>query len=151
MTRIAHVLDEAIAEALETMAFMAVLPPEDEAPPCNCLLVTMQFSGRQSGRIEILAPMEFCRVLAQNIAAMDDVDEAVCADALKEFCNVACGLVLPRLAESAVDVFDVTVPSIRPSRETPVWRQFCALPGATVFNVDGFSIAARLVRAARRA
>lgn len=146
MNRTAELPGEAVTEALETMAFMTPLPPDDEATaPQNPLLVTMSFSGPSRGSMEILAGMDFCAALARNIAATDDVNEIVCADALKELCNVTCGLALPRLAMSATDVFDVTVPSIRDGGETPSWSQFRELPGAAVFNIDGFLIAARLV------
>jgi chemotaxis protein CheY-P-specific phosphatase CheC len=146
MTQTSHILDGAITEALETMAFMTLLPPDDEAAaPRDPVLVSMSFSGPRGGSMEILAGMDFCAALARNIAATDDVNEIVCADALKELCNVTCGLALPRLAVSATDVFDVTVPSIRDGGEAPSWSQFRELPGAAVFNIDGFLIAARLV------
>ena len=145
MTATAQILDEAVTAAIETMAFMTLFPPDEEATiPADGRLGQVEFRGTASGVLEILASGDFCALLAENIAATEDADEAVRADALKEFCNVTCGLVLPHLAGSASDVFDVTVPVIREGEAGFSWEAFCRLPGVVVFNIEGFAVAVRL-------
>ncbi len=152
MNDTSNIVDESVAEALETMAFMAILPPEDDGcDPSDCMLVDVKFSGALSGVLEILAPQEFCEVLAGNMAATDDVSDAVRADGLKELCNVICGLILQRLATSKEDVFDVSVPAILKDGDVRSWADFCSLPGTAVFNADGYRVAVRIFLATSQA
>ncbi len=139
MTRIT----DALAEALETMAFMEILPLEDDLPvPKELFLTEIDFMGPQSGSIHILAGREFAEVLAENIAALDEVTEAERRDALKELINVTCGLIIPVMAADMSDVFDLTIPAIHDC--SPGWDTFVSDGDTCVLNADGHLIAARL-------
>ena len=64
--------------------------------------------------------------------------------AWKEVCNVTCGLVIPRIAASEEEVYDVSVPSVRTGGQAPAWGPFISQNGSHVVNVEGFATAVRL-------
>jgi hypothetical protein len=140
-----NILDQALSEALEKMAFLALLPLDDEAiEPTDTILTEMRFTGSQQGVLEILAGPDFGTVLAENIGAVCEVNDAICCDALKELVNVTCGLLLPLLAGSPQEVFDVTVPKTVKGQDAPTWKEFINETNAYVHNVEGQLIATRL-------
>ena len=146
MIETSNILKEALSEALSTMAFLDIMPLEDDlAIPKETALGEMSFSGPKSGTIQILASLDFCRVLAENIGALDEVDDETCLDALKELCNVTCGLLLPKVTGSASDVFDVTVPVIKSRGERALWDEFSSEPGSFLLNIEDYLIATKLV------
>jgi len=119
------IVTQALSEALETMAFLTILPiDEDLLPPEDTILAEMSFTGPKSGTVQILAGPDFAKILAENIGALDEVKDEYAFDALKELANVICGLVLPMIASSQTDVFDVTVPAIKSGDDAPKWDQF---------------------------
>ena len=62
-----EVLVESLTEALETIAFMMALPPEEELPePEQGMLVTIEFNGPISGAIELWTGTELAQMLAQK-------------------------------------------------------------------------------------
>ena len=141
------VLVAALSEALETMAFMVALPPEDEMmPPIGGMRAQMTFAGPLSGTIEVVAGQEFRQLLAANVLGLDEGDpEAVRKgiDALQEIVNTTCGILLPQFATPESDVFEVSLPQAQPFDDEQ-WAQFLE-QGATVLDVEGCAVAARLV------
>ncbi|MBA7705762.1 hypothetical protein ES703_114601 [subsurface metagenome] len=66
-----NLLTEALTQALETMAFLTVMPIEDDmAIPEKSILAEISFAGPKRGMIQILAGVGFARVLAENIASL---------------------------------------------------------------------------------
>ena len=147
MIETADILTESMLEALETMAFMTTAEPEEEqqTPPEDVLFGEMRFTGPKNGYVQILAGRSFCEVLAENIAALEEADDAACCDAMQELSNVTCGLVLPRLAESSDDVFGVSVPTVKSGGDAPQWREFVSMPRTCVMDIEDFVVAARLI------
>ncbi len=146
MIETANILGESIFEALETMAFMTTMSSDEEpSVPTNLILGELEFSGPKKGCVQILAGRDFCEVLAENIAALDEADDEACFDAIQELSNVTCGLVIPHLTESDQDTFTVSVPVVKSGSDTPQWEEFIAKPAAHVFSIEEFQIAARLV------
>jgi two-component system chemotaxis response regulator CheY len=140
------VLTEALAQALETMAFLTVVPTdEDMAIPEEAMLAEISFTGARCGTIQILAGLDFCRVLAENISGMSKVDDKALFDALKEFANVTCGLFLPLVVSSTADMFDVTVPTAKSGENSPRWDEFVAGQNSTVINIEGYAVATKLI------
>jgi hypothetical protein len=141
----ASILTGALAQALETMAFMEIMPMEEDASmPEETLWVEISFTGSQHGSIEILAGRDFAETLAENIGALDDVTDADCRDALKELSNVTCGLVTPVIASDLSEVCELAIPSIRDNDDGPTWHTWVADEGACLLNVEGHMIAANL-------
>ena len=134
-------LTEAITEALETMAFMAALPPEEQLPtPDQCVLASIGFNGPTCGNIEMLAGMEFTWIIAANVMGIDcDDQEAQIqgTDAFKELLNTTCGVLLPRLASTSADVFNVTIPEAKNSSLGTDWELFVSQGGVTLLDVNG--------------
>ncbi|MEN6386150.1 MAG: hypothetical protein ABFD79_13255, partial [Phycisphaerales bacterium] len=136
---------KALTQALETMAFMAVLPIDDEMiVPQQTIMAEIVFSGMRNGTIQILAGRDFCKMLAENIGALDTPDDISSIDALKELSNVTCGLFLPMIVSSTADVFDVTVPKSSTCDDSAQWKEFTADKNTTVVNVEGHAVAIRL-------
>ena len=141
-----NIITDALSQALETMAYLAVLPIEDDqAAPDQCLLAEMTFTGPKCGTIQILAGTDFCGTLAENIGALDTVDDEARSDSLKELSNVTCGLVLPLVGSSDEDVFDVTVPALTDSADCPTWDEFTADANCCVSNIEGDLVAVKLI------
>ena len=143
------VLVETFSQALETMAFMMAMPPEDELPvPDKSVLVHMDFTGPISGRAEILAGMELIEMVAANIMGLepDDPDaQGKSLDAFKELLNTTCGVLLPKLASSPADIFDVTIPQANIFDNAEQWENYIKQPDVTILDVDFSPIAVRLV------
>jgi CheY-specific phosphatase CheX len=139
------ILTGALTQALETMAFLARLPlDEDVVPPENLILAQISFTGPKIGTIQILAGMDFAKVLAGNIGALDQTDDETAFDAMKELSNVTCGLFLPLIGSSPADVFNMTIPTVQTGQTAPAWNQFTADPETCLLNIEGYMIAARL-------
>ena len=139
------ILTGALTQALETMAFLTRMPlDEDVARPENLVLAQISFTGPKTGTIQILASMDFAKVLAGNIGALDRTDDETAFDAMKELSNVTCGLLLPLIGSSPADVFNMTIPAIQAGPMAPAWDQFTADPDACLLNIEGHVIATRL-------
>ncbi len=147
-----NMLTKALEQALETMAFLTVMPLEDDiAAPEKPVLGEISFTGPKSGTIQILAGLDFGKILAKNIGALTEADDESCYDALKELTNVTCGLLLPMLESSQADVFDLTVPAIKNGDGLPSspaggqgWDEFVEQQGSCVLNIEGYLVATRL-------
>ena len=140
-------LMESLSEAIETMAFMMVMEPEEELPtPKQSVHVKMSFAGPVSGELEMLAGEKFTQMLAANLIGIEPDDEEAQSkgvDAFKELLNTVCGVLLPQLATSPADEFDVTVPTGE-SYDLQQWQSFVAEPGVMLLDVDFNPVAARL-------
>ncbi len=138
-----NLITNALAQALETMAFMEILPIEENLPIAEELFLTeIGFMGPKNGSIQILAGHDLAETLAENIAALDEVTEAERLDALKELVNVTCGLITPVMTSNVSDAFDLTIPAIADC--TPQWHDFASDEEGCVLNVEGHLIAAKL-------
>jgi len=144
-----NILIESLTEAFETMAFMTVMPPEDELPePSDCVRVEMSFTGPSSGTVELMAGDDFISLLAANVMGMDTEETEAHLkgiDAFKELLNTTCGVLLPRLATAETDVFDVTVPSSESFPDDPqAWQSFVKDSAVTILDVDDNPVAVRM-------
>jgi len=140
------VLTEALSQALETMAFLTIVPMEDDLTiPQKTALAEISFTGVKTGTIQILAGWNFCEILAENIAALSEVDDKARGDALKELANVTCGLFLPMVVSSTADAFDITVPTIETYDNSSQWHEFVADQNSCVLNIEGYMVATKLV------
>jgi CheY-specific phosphatase CheX len=145
MIDIENILSDSLAQALETMAFLTIIPPEEDmAAPEKAVLAEISFTGPKNGIIQILAGLDFCKILAENIGALTEVNDESCYDALKELSNVTSGLLLPLLAYSQADVFDITIPTIKNSDDSPKWNEFVEQPNTCILNIEGYLVATRL-------
>ena len=141
-----NILTDALTQALETMAFMTIMPPEEDiAAPEKAILAEISFTGPKNGTIQIFAGLDFCKILAENIGALTEVNDETCYDALKELSNVTCGLLLPTLASSQEDVFDITIPTIKNDDDCSKWNEFAAQPNTCILNIEGYLVATRLI------
>ena len=142
-----NLLIDSLEQTLETMAFLSIGPlEEDMSPPDNPVLAEINFTGPKSGTIQILAGLDFCKILAENIGALtEEVNNETCYDALKELSNVTSGLLLPLLASSKAEVFDITIPTIKKGNDSPRWNEYVEQPDSNILNVEGNLVASRLI------
>jgi len=141
-----HIINGVMSQALETMAFLDIFPMDDDLPiPQSTMLSEISFTGPQKGTIEILAGLDLCRILAENIGALEDISDEDASDAVKELTNVVCGLMLPEIAISHADVFDMTVPALKTGDKVPPWKQFVSSENTNVINVEGYLVAIKAV------
>ena len=140
---------EALCEAVETMAFMVAIPPEEELPPpTQGVLVRMSFSGPVSATVELLAGTDFAQMLTANVMGLDPTDEDAVTqyrDGFKELLNTTCGVLLPMLARTPEDVFDLTVPEAQDFDGQEFWDTYVAHDETAVVDVDGVLVAARMI------
>jgi chemotaxis protein CheY-P-specific phosphatase CheC len=145
VTETTHLLTQALTQTLETMAFTTAIPvDEDMLIPQETILAEIKFTGAKEGKIQILAGIDFCKILAENIAAIDEANSQSALDALRELANVTCGLFLPMVVSSTADVFDITVPQAESCDNPSQWDKFTADKGCSILNIEGYAIAAKL-------
>lgn len=141
-----NIVTEAMSQALEKMAFLDTEPFDEESEaPSVIITADIDFSGPVNGTIRMVAGVDFAQTLAENISGMFELTEEQCADAVKELVNVTCGLVLPMIAASEADVFDLTVPHLARSEDRVDWDDFVSQDEVTVLNVEGHAVATRLI------
>lgn len=141
-----NILTDSLAQSLETMAFLTIIPPEEDmAAPEQTILAEISFTGPKNGTIQILAGLDLCRILAENIGALTEVNDETCYDALKELSNVTCGLLLPVLACTKADIFDLTIPTTKNGDDSPKWNEFVEQPNTCILNIEGYLVATRLI------
>ena len=84
------IVTQALSEALETMAFLTILPiDEGLLAPEEVILGEISFTGPKNGTVQILAGLDFAKILAENMGALDEVKDENAVDAIKEALSFA--------------------------------------------------------------
>jgi hypothetical protein len=145
---------ETLADALHTMAFIALEPPPDDLPaPQRVSVYSIQFHGPARGEVQIAAPLDFGRMLSGNMLAIDPASDETrlhAPDAIKELCNVTSGLLLRRLHEEQAARGgterdpEMGLPSVTPLADESAWKQFVSQPGAVVVIAEGHPLAVHI-------
>ena len=139
-------VSEALTEALEVMAFLTAMPMEEDlAVPEETILAEIDFMGARNGSIQIIAGLDFSRILAENIGNLTEPGREEACDALKELSNVTCGLFLPMLISTTAESFAITVPGIQTCDNSSQWQEFTADQNSVVSNIEGYMVATRLI------
>ncbi len=135
------ILVEALTQALETSAFLTVMPSQEQPdPPQRFFQVQMHFKGPACGTLQIVAGFELGRILAQNIMGTESTDDDIAIDVIKELANVTCGLLLPMLVSSENDLFDATLPEVQEFKDSEQWESLTRQNGAIILDVEGLPI-----------
>lgn len=147
-TRHEH-LYETLINTMDTMAFIASEPAEPGAVECPPLPVKieMSFKGSQRGTITLVASAQFGRYMAANVIGTtpDDPETAERApDCLKELVNVVVGALMPRLAASADDQFELTIPELDDFAPEN-WKAFVTDERSVLLLADGNPMAVNMV------
>lgn len=139
-------VSEALVRTLETMAFLTAMPMEDDLPvPQETILAQMDFMGPRNGSIQIIASLDFGKVLAENIGNLDEPNREDACDAMKELSNVTCGLFLPLLTSTTAESFEVSVPRLQTSDNSSQWHEFTADCNSVVSNIESNLVGTRLI------
>ncbi|AQT67529.1 hypothetical protein STSP2_00677 [Anaerohalosphaera lusitana] len=139
-----NVIRESLVQALETMAFMTAEESMDVPTEENAIVTAVDFEGPVSGRIFLWAGMEFAREFGQNLSGGFEIADEHCVDGLSELLNVTCGLVLPMVASSPTDTFDMRVPR-RVAEGNEDWEIFVSGDEVIRLNVEGHPVAVKMV------
>lgn len=127
--------------ALETMAFFCCDAAQPDAPwPEDALQIRMSFKGHVSGTVTLLAGRFFGQRLASNALGVGvEDDEAVsrAEDSLKELMNVVVGMMMPRLARTEADVFDLSLPTAEAFDAAWGWNDVAERPDACAIDAEG--------------
>jgi hypothetical protein len=148
MLEVIHIaLEQALSDALETMAFITPVPPEDASSPSGpAMLTRIEYRGAMNGALELACPQAFGAMLVANLlgcpADSPDVHERA-ADALRELINVTCGTILRSSDATALGVVEMSVPT-QEAFDLTDWDAFIAV-GALVVDADGYKLAVRRV------
>lgn len=135
------ILVEALTQALETSAFLTVMPSQEQPDtPQRFFQVQMHFKGPACGTLQIVAGFELGRILAQNIMGAESTDDDIAIDAIKELANVTCGLLFPMLVSSENDLFDATLPEVQEFKDSEQWESLTRQNGAIILDVEGLPI-----------
>jgi two-component system chemotaxis response regulator CheY len=129
-------LAEALAEALETMAFISLEMQDDSAAPASARVVRIAFHGAGGvGCLTLAAPPELGALVASNCNS----GPAEGDDALKELANITCGILLRKRVGGSAG-FEMSPPILAPETDADsIWD------GDVVrFNADGHPIAAQV-------
>lgn len=138
---------ETLVEALETMAFMTVMPAETPCPvPAELRIITVRFTHPSPGAIELAAPAALGHALAGNLLGTDPNDPQAVAggdDALRELVNITCGLLLHKHAGKSAQPMLMSVPCLEPA-DSARWDQLVLDSNTQVLDAEGSVFAVRL-------
>ncbi len=143
-----ELLLKVFSSVFEGFAFMFVEDEPDGVPrePGDCVQAEIAFeSASDRGTMEVVAPLDFCSELAENILGAEEgeLPEQAGENALKEVLNVSCGYFLAEKFGTQA-VFDLSIPETSGVSETK-WQQLLEQDQHTAFLVDESPLLARLV------
>ena len=146
-----ELLLEAVAEALQTMAFICPEPaPEGVPAPATSDCLSIRWSGGGSGaggELQLAAPRLFGELLAANILALEPGTPEVAlraVDALQELCNITTGVLLARMSETPEDAPEMGLPLLAVLADGAAWQHFVAQPKTSVLLAEGYPLAIRI-------
>ena len=143
-----ELLLEALAEALQTMAFISPEPlPADSPAPAGTVCISIRWSGPSTGQLQLATPHVFGELLAVNILALESGTPDASAralDALQELCNITAGGLLSRLCDLPTDAPEMGLPTTTVLLDPAAWQKFVAQPQTTVLLAEGYPLAVRV-------
>ena len=131
----------AVAQALETMAFIAAEPPLDDAGVPGELTITLPFAGAVNGALALRASASLGARIAANLAVIEPeaVTLQAATDALRELTNITAGLLLREPCEPAeMPRLAIPTASSEPDSSGPVCRALLSANG------ENLSVALRI-------
>lgn len=135
---------EALANTLESMAFISVAPAEyPYVLPEDAALFRMRFEGPRSGTIEMIAPRKLGRTLLEQMTGgAGEPTDAEAIDALREMLNVIAGAILRQ--ETGRAQYEMSLPSAEPVVNLSTWAAFTQPGGVPVIDAEGHIIAMKV-------
>jgi hypothetical protein len=139
-------LVEALASALETMAFITPEFPETiiEAPD-EPILLRARYGGSCCGKVELLTSLMLGRRLVDNTLGCDSAETLILPapqDPLIELLNITCGMMLKQRAKGVR--FAMHVPEIVPFDPARQWEKFIG-DECDLLLADGIVVAIRAI------
>ena len=139
-------LIEALASALETMAFVTLSPTEGPAkPPDEAVILRIDYHGSGPGQIEMVTSRQLGRLLLDNTLGADPSDSLIMPnpdDPLVEILNVTCGTFLK--ARSGGRRAEMEVPTVH-TFAVDQWARLVSEAKHDLLLADGIPLAVRVV------
>src|SRR5688572_12521455 len=127
----------AVAEVVETMAFLCAAPLPDgvpaPAPAEACVKLTMPFTGPVAGVVEIVAPESLGSMMTANLLCSDSEKH----DALLELLNMTCGLLFRSASVRFNGRFDIALPKLEDFDADASWDAFVSRAGVSFMDIEG--------------
>ena len=135
---------QALADALETMAFVTPNPPEGApAAPADGVVVSIRFSGKLNGQLRLGTTRRFGQSMVTNLLGESPEDATSpqrSDDFLKELLNVTCGLMIRRTL-GKTDQIEMSLPEVTPVTDAAQWQRIVADSGEGVLDVESQPLA----------
>jgi hypothetical protein len=151
-------VESAVSDALSIMAFVSADPPQDTMPPSGSTLLTrIDFWGDAVGSLELVCPLTFGKMLADNVLGPIEPESGVpsqdqslrSADALRELINVTCGRMLRHTRSKLSGDVKMGVPTQK-TFDLTGWDAFVH-SGALVVEADGSKLAIKITQSTEKA
>ena len=142
-----EILEMTYTETLENLAFIfSDKLSEEEALELldadQFYLSSMSFTGGLEGSMQLAAEKEVGEIIAENmLGMMDDEDESLFIDSLKEITNVICGKMITEIAGTE-PIVDLTIPEVLPIDQAE-WKDLLEDEDSLVFNSEEYLVAVK--------
>lgn len=142
-----EILEMTYTETLENLAFIfSDKLSEEEALEMldadQFYLSSMSFTGGLEGSMKLAAEKEVGDIIAENmLGMMDDEDESLFIDSLKEITNVICGKMITEIAGTE-PIVDLTIPEVSPIDQSE-WKDLLEDEDSLVFNSEEYLVAVK--------
>lgn len=142
-----EILEMTYTETLENLAFIfSDKLSEEEALEMldadQFYLSSMSFTGGLEGSMQLAAEKEVGDIIAENmLGMMDDEDESLFIDSLKEITNVICGKMITEIAGTE-PIVDLTIPEVSPIDQSE-WKDLLEDEDSLVFNSEEYLVAVK--------
>ena len=150
VANISGVLDNVCKSVLEELAFLFCDPNDaagfDLGHIKDARQVSMNFMGPTNGRLEIVAGLELCLIIAANMLGVEPDEEGAAShavDALKEALNVVCGRFLTE-AYGEEAVFNLSAPESGSIDELSKLHEDAVSESMLFFEAEGHCMVVKL-------
>lgn len=140
-------LSEILAESLEKLALPATETAELPAQnPVNPLCASLRFGGAHPGRIELVVPRAFTRILSDRLPDLKaPIDSDRADESLKELVSTVATAMVPHLMNGDRRPVDLSKPTLHSVDTELDWPNLATSRGTHLFNTLGHIVAARIV------
>jgi hypothetical protein len=141
-------LGQSVADALETLAFVACAPLDGTPDlPDRAIVCRISFTGPHAGTVEAAMPLALAADIAATLTGGPPADNGAAEDCARELLNVTCGRLLRGLPAEALERTQMLLPQVDPC-DAAAWAALAAAPSAALFDADGHPLIVALKAAA---
>ncbi|HMA61435.1 MAG TPA: chemotaxis protein CheX [bacterium] len=142
-----EILEMTYTETLENLAFIfSDKLSEEEALELldadQFYLSSMSFTGGLEGSMKLASEKEVGDIIAENmLGLMEEEDDSLFIDSLKEITNVICGKMITEIAGTE-PIVDLTIPEVLKIDQSE-WKELMKDEDSLVFNSEEYLVAVK--------